>query len=216
MNLADSIERRFLFGVARILFLLLAVAALGAIAVDIAALCLNRPAALPQAEPLSPEHIVALLPKGEAAYAVPADPSTLAAVIPNTDDLAVPASLNAAVSNDPNLTPLVGGWIAHVPGQERQGFIDGLGNVAAVAAQRAEKWEWDDRLRYVTAALSEYATLRIERIEQARQNQLAADARAHRYLIAAVVLVVAVGGLTVILLLLAIERNTRMAATRQA
>jgi hypothetical protein len=209
MNLADSIERRFLFGIARGLFLSLVVVALGAIAVDLAALCLNRPTPLPSAPTLSAERILAMLPVAEAAYSTPADPGPLSVSIPDSDGYAVPTALHAAVVDDTNLAPVIGGWLRHIPATQRQAFLNGLGDVAALTSQRAAKWEWDDRQRYVAAGLSEYAQLHIERVDQAEQIRQAADAREHRYLISAVVLIVAVGGLTLILLLLAIERNTR-------
>ncbi len=209
MNLADSIERRLLFSIARGLFLSLVVAALGAIAIDLAALCLNRPTPLPSAPALNAERIVAMLPVAESAYSVPADPATPTVAIPNTDGLAVPTALGAAVGDDTNLAPIIGGWLGHIPEMQRQAFLNGLGSIATLTSQRAAQWEWDDRQRYVAAGLSEYAELRIERMDQAQQVRDAADAREHRYLMSALALIVAVGGLTLILLLLAIERNTR-------
>jgi len=209
MNLADSIERRFLFGIARGLFLSLVVLALAAIVIDLGAWVLNRPQALPAKPAPTAEHIVALLPTAESAYATPADPAASAVTIDHTDGLAVPSALSAVVADDPDLAPVIGGWLGHLPSIQRQAFVNGLGGIAALTSQRAAKWEWDDRQRYVAAGLSEYAELRIERMDQAQALQLDADARDHRYLVSAVVLLLAVGVLTVILLLLAIERNTR-------
>jgi hypothetical protein len=104
---------------------------------------------------------------------------------------------------------VLGTWLGNVPAAERQGFLNELSVVVAQAARHAASWEWDNRQRYVAAAMTEYARLKIDRID-ALQNEAASLAgRDQRYMISAAVLVAVIGLLTLLLILLAIERNTR-------
>ena len=81
--------------------------------------------------------------------------------------------------------------------------------MVAKATQHAVSWEWDNRQRYVAAAMTEYARLKIGRIDTAENLQNRLADRDQRYLISAGALVAFIGMLIVLLILLAIERNTR-------
>jgi hypothetical protein len=81
--------------------------------------------------------------------------------------------------------------------------------VVARATQHAASWEWDNRQRYVAAAMTEYARLKLDRIGAAQNEEASLAGRDQRYLISAAALVALIGVLTLLLILLAIERNTR-------
>ncbi|WP_238466598.1 hypothetical protein [Paraburkholderia tagetis] len=123
--------------------------------------------------------------------------------------LVIPAPLRQVLSGDNASQPLFDAWLGSVPLSDRQQFIDELSGVVARADQHAAAWEWDDRERYVAAAMNQYAHLKIERIASAETVIEAARNRIGQFRTSLGTLLGVAGFLTLLLVLMSIERNTR-------
>ncbi len=86
--------------------------------------------------------------------------------------------------------------------------------VVALAGQHAASWEWDNRQRYIAAAMSWYAHKKLELFSAARDRVATHDERLAQYRFSLIALLVVLVGLTILLVLMAIERNTRRPLTQ--
>lgn len=208
--MGQPIEKRFFLGTARVVCLTLLVAALAVVAIDVTEISVDarsNPAAIDPG--VAAAEVLARIPGSENANDLLSSSPDNGLQVPNAEGLVIPPPLRAALQSDEASQPVLGTWLGNVPAAERQVFLNELSVVVAQAARHAASWEWDNRQRYVAAAMTEYARLKIDRID-ALQNEAASLAgRDQRYMISAAVLVAVIGLLTLLLILLAIERNTR-------
>ncbi|MEI7292315.1 hypothetical protein [Paraburkholderia tropica] len=221
MRLADNLERRLL-GTARVLCIVALVGAVLAMMAVIAALSASGNANVSADPPVSASAVLASIPGTEAANdaisnnnvnSANDDEATLE--LPAAAGLALPAPLRAVLDQHNASQPMLDAWLDNVPLADRQQFVDELGQVIAHATHHASAWEWDDRDRYVATAMNQYARFKIERIASAQSLIEAAQARSAQFRSSLGTLLALAGFLTVLLLLLAIERNTRALRTPQ-
>jgi hypothetical protein len=219
MGIADRIERRLL-GMARALCLITLVGIILAMIALMFALGVQRKAAVISDPPVSASEVLSSIAGSEAAN----DGSKIGtasgnglANVAGAAGLIIPAPLGAVLNQDNASQPLLEAWLERIPQADRQQFLGELSDVVAVAAQHAAAWEWDNRERYVAAAMNQYALVKIGRIETAESAIQAAQGRNAQFGSSLGVLLALTGFLVLLLLLLAIERNTRNSAIeRQA
>lgn len=129
--------------------------------------------------------------------------------VPNAAGIPIPKPLNAILDSDTTSQPILNAWLDDIPARDRRAFVAGLAKVVTAADQHAASWEWDNRQRYVATAMSEYARINIDHFAQV------ADARKHSaekladYRSALGTLFGVMATLTLLLTVMAIERNTR-------
>jgi hypothetical protein len=199
------IEKRFFLGTVRVVCLTLLVVALAVVAIDVAEISADARSAPVSVDPtVAATDVLARIPGAENSNDLLSSRPDPGVQVPNADGFVIPAALKNA---------LLTTWLGNVPVSARQGFLDELSVVVAQATQHAAAWEWDNRQRYVAAAMTEYARLKIDRITEAQNEQATLAGRDQRYMISAGVLVALIGVLTLLLILLAIERNTRPRVT---
>jgi hypothetical protein len=129
--------------------------------------------------------------------------------VPNAAGIPIPKPLNAILISDTASQPILNGWLDDIPARDRRAFVAGLTNVVTAANRHAASWEWDNRQRYVAAAMSEYARINIDRLtERAAAQKRTADKLAD-YRSALGTLLGVAATLTLLLTVMAIERNTR-------
>lgn len=208
MRQENTAEQRILFSAAHVLFLALMVAAIVAIVIDVAAICLNRPASESPRQAVAATDVLAKISNVESTYDMLTSPSA-SAQVPNAAGLTMPDSLNSVLVNNDVGAAALNNWLNQIPRFERQGFVSGLTKVVVLANQHAAKWEWDNRQRYVAAAMNQYAHTTIDDVTQWENVQAASAQSRQSYVISAFVLLCVIAVLTLVLLLLAIERNTR-------
>ncbi|WP_310633895.1 hypothetical protein [Paraburkholderia sp.] len=218
MRIADNLERRLL-GTARVLCIVALVGAVLAMMAVIAALAASGNANVSADPPVSASAVLASIPGTEAANdAISSNGANgtngaygdeAALELPAAAGLALPAPLRAVLYQHNASQPMLDAWLDNVPLADRQQFVDELGQVIAHATHHASAWEWDDRDRYVATAMNQYARFKIERIASAQSLIEAAQARSAQFRSSLGTLLALAGFLTVLLLLLAIERNTR-------
>lgn len=208
--MGQPIEKRFFLGTARVVCLTLLVAALAVVAIDVAEISVDarsNPATLDPG--VAAAEVLARIPGSENANDLLSSRPDSGLQVPNAQGLVIPPALKTALQSDDASQPVLNTWLGNVPASERQGFLNELSVVVAQAAQHAASWEWDNRQRYVAAAMTEYARLKIDRIDAVQNEAASLAGRDQRYMISAAVLVAVIGLLTLLLILLAIERNTR-------
>ncbi|MGN6665788.1 MAG: hypothetical protein ACTHKH_02260 [Trinickia sp.] len=129
--------------------------------------------------------------------------------VPNAAGIRIPKPLNAVLTSDTASQPILNAWLDNVPMGYRRQFVAGLAKVVTSANQHAVSWEWDNRQRYVATAMGEYARITIDRLsELADERKRAADKLAD-YRSAMGTLMGIAATLTLLLTVMAIERNTR-------
>lgn len=212
MKIADTLERRLL-GMAHVLCLIALVGAVLAMIALMFALAVPGKAAATAEPPLTASEVLSSIPGSEAANDAlsndGANGSYPVANVPGATGFLIPAPLRTVLSQDNASQPLLEAWLASVPLADRQQFLDELSNVVARATQRAASWEWDNRERYVAAAMNQYARVKIERIDAAQTAIQAARGRSEQLGSSLGILLALAGFLVLLLLLTAIERNTR-------
>jgi hypothetical protein len=216
-NMSQPREKRFFLGAVRIVCMTLLVASLAVVVIDIAEIAGGTHVPTAHVNPaVEATEVLAKIPGTETANDLLSDAPDSGLKVPNAEGLVIPQALKSALLADDDSQPVLNAWLGNVPTTERQGFLNELSVVVALAMQHAQSWEWDNRQRYVAAAMTEYARMKIDRLNEAQDEQARAAARDERYLVSAGVLVVLIGMLTLLLILLAIERNTRPDAARGA
>jgi len=204
------IEKRFFLGTVRVVCLTLLVVALAVVAIDVAEISADARSAPVSVDPtVAATDVLARIPGAENSNDLLSSRPDPGVQVPNADGFVIPAALKNALLTDDASQPVLNTWLGNVPVSARQGFLDELSVVVAQATQHAAAWEWDNRQRYVAAAMTEYARLKID----AQNEQATLAGRDQRYMISAGVLVALIGVLTLLLILLAIERNTRPRVT---
>ena len=208
--MGQIIEKRYFLGTVRIVCLTLLVAALAVIAIDVAEISVDARSAPVSLDPgVAATDVLARIPGAENANDLLSSQPDSGVQVPNAAGFVIPPALQAALLSDDASQPVLNSWLGNVPVAARQGFLDELSTVVAHATQHAASWEWDNRQRYVAAAMTEYARLKLDRIGAAQNEEASLAGRDQRYLISAAALVALIGVLTLLLILLAIERNTR-------
>ena len=129
--------------------------------------------------------------------------------VPNAVGIQIPKPLNAVLTSDATSQPILNGWLDDIPARDRRGFVAGLTKVITAANQHAASWEWDNRQRYVAAAMSEYARINIDRFTGLADAQKRTADKLADYRSALGTLLGVAATLTLLLTVMAIERNTR-------
>lgn len=213
MKVADKLERRVL-GMARGVCLITFIGALLAIIALLFALLAGRPArAIVKDPPLSASEVLSMMPGSEAANDAISTSAAPQFDLPNASGLAVPTALRADLMQDSASQPVVNEWLNHVPVAYRQQFLNELSAVVVLAHTHASAWEWDDRQRYIAAAMNQYAQTKIARIVLTEKQIAAEDDLSDLYRSSLGVLLGVTGLLTLLLVLMSIERNTRRLRT---
>lgn len=212
MKIAERLERRLL-GTARALCLTALVAAVMAITAVIFALAVPGKHSAAADSSVSVADVLASLPGSEAANDAISDDSANGSMpdvnVQAAAGLVIPAPLRQVLDGDNASQPLLNAWLGNVPLPDRQQFLNKLSEVVTRASQHAATWEWDDRERYVAAAMNQYARVKIERIASAENLVEAAHDRSEQFRASLGTLLALVGFLTLLLVLMSIERNTR-------
>jgi len=216
MKIADKLERRLL-GMAHVLCLIALVGAVLAMIAVMFALAVPGKAAVSADPPLSASEVLSSIPGSEAANDAlssdGANGSYPMANVPGAAGFLIPAPLRTVLNEDNASQPLLEAWLASVPLDDRQQFLDELSDIVVRATQRSVSWEWDNRERYVAAAMNQYARVKIERIAAAQSAIQTAHGRNEALGSSLGTLLALAGFLVLLLLLTAIERNTRARTT---
>lgn len=212
MKIADRLERHLL-RMAHVLCLVALVAAVAAMTALMFALAAPGQAGVVADPPVTATDVLASIPDSETANDAistdSANDSTPATRIQAAAGLVIPAPLRQILSGDNASQPLLDAWLGSVPPSDRQQFINELSGVVARADQHAAAWEWDDRERYVAAAMNQYARIKIGRIASAENTIEVARNRIGQFRTSLGTLLAVAGFLTLLLVLMSIERNTR-------
>ncbi|WP_157977821.1 hypothetical protein [Paraburkholderia kururiensis] len=210
-------ERRVFFSIARVLCQILLGGALAAIAALGISLVAGK-AAFPSgnAAPVSVATVLAAVPGTQSANDDFFNAQDSGIDVPNAMGIPIPKPLNTVLTSDTSSQSILNGWLGDIPVQGRRTFVDGLAAVVAAANQHAAAWEWDNRQHYVAAAMSEYARLTIERIAAMADARKQAAEKLETYREAFGTLLGVAATLTLLLTVLAIERNTRAAMIERA
>ncbi|MCG5076924.1 hypothetical protein [Paraburkholderia tagetis] len=216
MKIADKVEQRLL-GTARTLCLISLVAAVLAMTALMFALAAPGKAQPVADPPVRATDVLASIPGSEASNDAISDNNVgnsasdgaAALSIQAAAGLTVSAPLRQVLSQDNASQPLLEAWLDSVPLPDRQAFLNELSDVVAHANQHAAAWEWDDRNRYVAAAMNQYARVKTERIASAQSAIAAAHDRIAQFRSSLGTLLALTGFLTLLLVLISIERNTR-------
>ncbi|WP_442808814.1 hypothetical protein [Trinickia soli] len=129
--------------------------------------------------------------------------------VPNAAGIEIPKPLGAILIRDTTSQPILNAWLDNVPARDRRDFVAGLTKVITAANEHAASWEWDNRQRYVAAAMSEYARMDIDRLTEIADARKRTAAKLADYRSAMGTLLGVVATLTLLLTVMAIERNTR-------
>ncbi len=129
--------------------------------------------------------------------------------VSNAVGMKIPGPLMAVLTSDTTSQHILNSWLDVVPVRDRGEFIAGLAKVVTAANQRAASWEWDNRQRYIAAAMSEYARISIDRITEIADARKQSAEKLARYRNALGTLLGIAATLTLLLTVMAIERNTR-------
>ncbi|MGF6414582.1 hypothetical protein [Paraburkholderia sp. MM5482-R1] len=217
MGIADRIEKRLL-GMARVLCLIALVGAILAMIALMFALGVPRTAAVITDPPVSASEVLSSIAGSEAAndgLKIDSAYGNAMADVAGAAGLIIPAPLNALLNQNNASQPLLKAWLERIPQADRQQFLDELSDVVAAAGQHAATWEWDNRERYVAAAMDQYARVKIGRIDAAQSAVQAAEGKNAQFGSSLGILLALTGFLTLLLLLTAIERNTRNSAVKR-
>jgi len=208
MKIADTLERRIL-STTRILCLLALVVAVMAMIAVVLALVVPAEASGTTDLRVAASDVLSSIPGSETANNGLSAESAPTLDVPGSGSLVLPAPLQAALIENDAIRRSLAGWIANVPAEHRREFLNELSDVVVKAGEHARSWEWDDRERYVAAAMRQYARLKIERIAFAENALAAADSRRENLQLSMGTILAIAAFLTLLLLLISIERNTR-------
>ena len=213
MRIADTFEQRVL-GMARVVCLITFAGALLSMIAVIFALVASQTAQGDSTDPpVSASAVLSQIPGAESANDELTDHHDIALQIPAAAGLTVPPSIRQVLAEDDADRSTLNNWLGHVPITDRQQFLNELSAVVTLADQHAASWEWDNRQRYIAAAMNEYAHTKIERLDAAERKAVAQGERTAEYQLSLGILLAILGLLTVLLLLMSIERNTRILRT---
>ena len=129
--------------------------------------------------------------------------------VPNAAGIPIPKPLNAVLMSDTTSQPILNAWLDDIPARDRPAFVAGLTQVVTAANQHAASWEWDNRQRYVAAAMSEYARINIDHFTELADIRKRTAGKLADYRSALGTLLGVAATLTLLLTVMAIERNTR-------
>jgi hypothetical protein len=207
-------ERRVFFSVARVVCQILLGAAIAAIAALGVSIVAGKAAPPPDhAAPVSVATVMAAVPGTQSANDAFFNTQDSSINVPNAIGIPIPKPLNAVLNSDTNSQPILNGWLDDIPVQGRPAFLNGLAAVVTAANQHAAQWEWDNRQHYVAAAMSEYARMTIERVAELADARKRAAEKLDEYRQAFGTLLGVAATLTLLLTVMAIERNTRPGST---
>ena len=219
MKIADKLEQRLL-GMVRALCLIALLSAVLAMIALMFALAVPGRAGVTVDPPVSASEVLSSIPGSQAANdALSSDGANggyAAENIPHAAGLLIPAPLRDVLDQDNASQPLLDAWLTSIPLTDRQRFLDELAQVVTRASQHAASWEWDNRERYVAAAMNQYAQVKIERIDATQSAIEAAHSRSEQLGSSLGTLLALAGFLALLLLLTAIERNTRNSARERS
>ena len=210
IRMTAKAERRMFFSIARIVCHVLLGGTIVLIPLLWASIITSGEAARHSEDglPISAATALATIPGTQSANAGFIDEGS-SIDVPNAEGIPIPNPLNAVLTSHTNSQSILNGWLDDIPVQDRRAFVDGLASVITAANQHSASWEWDNRQRYIGAAMSAYARMNIERITQAADaRKLVAD-RLAEYRDAMGTLLGVAAMLTLLLTVMAIERNTR-------
>lgn len=129
--------------------------------------------------------------------------------VPNAAGIRIPKPLVAVLNRDTTSQPILNAWLDNIPARDRRDFVAGLTNVITAANEHAASWEWDNRQRYVAAAMSDYARMEIDRLTEIAAARKRTAEKLADYRSAMGTLLGIAATLTLLLTVMAIERNTR-------
>ena len=200
MSFVDVFERRFLFILTRFLallfiFSLLAVIIIGGIAVS--------SKVFPKATvEITPAQVMDAMKPSEYAQTLlaetPGSPRQNANTLPG---IKMPFVLQKQFNN-PDSVRIMGGWLEQIPKEQRQEFIDEL-TAVVVEAEKSNV----DRIQ----AINKYKELKFAKIQEEEKAKAALDLNRLQYIGAAFACITLIAMFSLILVLLAIERNTHRA-----
>lgn len=159
--------------------------------------------------PISVDAVIASIPGAQSDNDGSLSVQNSGIDVPNAVGIPIPTPLNAVLTSDTTSQSVLNAWLSDIPTRDRRAFVAGLSKVITAANKHSASWEWDNRQRYVAAAMSEYARMNIDRLTEI------ADARKHSadkladYRNAMGTLLGVAATLTLLLTVMAIERNTR-------
>lgn len=211
MGIADRIEKRLL-GMTRVLCLIALGGAILAMIALMFALGVPRTAAVIADPPVSASEVLSSIAGSEAAndsLKIGRANGDAMENVAGAAGLTIPTPLNDLLNQNNASQPVLKAWLARIPQADRQQFLDELSDVVAAAGQHAATWEWDNRERYIAVAMDQYARVKIGRIDAAQSAIQVAEGKNAELGSSLGILLALTGFLTLLLLLTAIERNTR-------
>ena len=204
-------ERRVFFSVAlivcRVLLLGSIVSMLFVGAGIVTSGAVSRPTA--QLGPIPAATVLANIPGTESENDGSSSATGSGVDVSNAGGIPIPKPLEAVLNSDTASQSILNAWLGDIPARGRPAFIEGLAKVIAAANRHAASWEWDNRQRYVAAAMSEYARIDIDRFAELADAQKQAAGKLASYRGAMGTLMGVAATLTLLLTVMAIERNTR-------
>jgi hypothetical protein len=208
--MASPVPKHRVLSAARIVCKIFLFATLSAVVVILAAILVSASHTLPSTSPsVSIADVMSKMAGSESANDQLTSLPDSGVQVPNANGYTIPQALHDVLKDDNASQPVLDRWLGNIPLDGRQQFLNELSAVVSAATQHAAAWEWDDRQRYVAAAMSRYAYVKIERVMRAENEINAAAERDSQYLTALDGLLGISVILTMLLVLLAIERNTR-------
>lgn len=207
----SPVPKHRVLSAARIVCQIFLVTALIAVVAVLAAIWAGDARSLPSVNPsVSVAEVMSKIAGSESANDQLSFPDS-GVRVPNADGYAIPQALDAVLKDDDASQPVLDRWLGKIAPEGRQQFLNELSTVVSAARQHAAAWEWDDRRRYVAAAMSEYAHMKIDRVMRAESERETAAERDAQYRTSLGELLAIIVVLTMMLALFAIERNTRPA-----
>jgi hypothetical protein len=199
MRFFDNFERRFLFGLTRLVAMALIFSLLVAIAVG--GVLFGGGLGEPQTTKVSTDEVMDAIRPPPVVAAVPKayQPSQTTLVSNELPNVKMPFVLQKHFSSPENLR-ILKDWLDDLPRERRQEFIDEM----AAATGEAEEQKLDP-----TAAINKYRTIKMEKLEAERLAKAQQQTLLLQYAGATAVGIALIALFSLILVLLAIERNTR-------
>jgi len=159
--------------------------------------------------PVSVDRVLASIPSTQSENDGSSSTQGADIDVPNAAGIPISKPLDAVLTSDATSQPLLNAWLDAIPAHDRRSFVAGLTKVVTAAEQHTASWEWDNRQRYVAAAMSEYARINIDRVTEIADAQKRTAEKLADYRGALGTLLGVAATLTLLLTVMAIERNTR-------
>jgi hypothetical protein len=206
----SPVPKHHVLSATRIVCKIFLFATLCAVVAILAAILASASRVLPSTSPpVSVADVMSKIAGSEAANDQLASLPDSGVHVPNADGYTIPQALDDLLKEDDATQTVLDRWLGSIPLDGRQQFLNELSTVVSAATQHAAAWEWDDRQRYVAAAMNQYAHVKIERVMRAENEIETAAERDAQYRTALGALLGIIVIVTMMLVLLAIERNTR-------